>query len=80
MNDIDETDALSHLDGIDAKHGVNTPAELPIVKSLGKVNLHPEDQLSSASESSWKLLSLDLILGFPYLIAKSIIIFSLPAF
>lgn len=67
MNDIDETDALSHLDGIDAKHGVNTPAEKPIVnepdvvKSLGKVELHPEDQLSSASESPWKLLSLDLM-------------------
>lgn len=67
MNDIDETDALSHLDGIDAKHGVNAQVEETsvdnknIVQSLGKAKLYPEDQLSAASESPWKLLSLDLI-------------------
>jgi hypothetical protein len=68
MNDVDENDALSHLDKLDAKHGVNKPVEEATVverqnpvESLGTVSSYQNDQLSAAEESPWKLLSLNLL-------------------
>lgn len=65
MEDNNEADALSHLDALDKKHGINTPIEVEketISNSLGKASRHvEEDYVSDAAENGWKSLRLDLL-------------------
>lgn len=71
---IDEKDALSYLDNIDAENKVNTSAEVTVEKSenistvksipknsLGKIKGIEDPGLSAAGDSPWKLLSFDLL-------------------
>lgn len=68
----DEKDAFSHLDHIDSENKVNQSIEVVVEKSnegvkfkpsrsLGKIQGTEDPGLSAASESSWKLLSFDLL-------------------
>lgn len=72
MDNIDNNDALSHLDKLDAEHGINKPIPQEVkeepqlevsnqVTSLGKARSYQELQTSSVSESPWKSLNLELL-------------------
>lgn len=73
-SNIDENDALSHLDELDRKHGINqdvrlneaSDANLSIETeepktSLGKARSYGDISLSAAEESPWKILNLNLL-------------------
>ena len=71
MNDnVDDNDALSHLDKLDEIHGVNKHVEEAIVEStnespitsLGKARSYEQQiSMSAAEESPWKILNLNLL-------------------
>lgn len=61
-NDVDDLDAISQLDRLDAQHGVNKPIEVKKTEhqnSLGRAKTY--DSFSESEESPWKILDSNLL-------------------